>query len=50
MKKRDLIIVIILSIIVGFMYISGLPLALFSSISYKDVSNFVIQIDYLYYY
>lgn len=43
MKKRDLITVIILSIIIGFMYISGLPLALFS-ISYKDLQNFIIPI------
>lgn len=43
MKKRDLIIVIILSIIIGFMYISGLPLALLS-VNYKDIQNFIIPI------
>ena len=43
MKKRDLIIVIILSIIIGFMYISGLPLALFS-VAYKDIQNYIIPI------
>ena len=43
MKKRDLIIIIVLSIIIGFIYISGLPMTLFS-VDYKDVQSFIIPI------